>query len=137
MRKDRLNAGNFMRSEKIILIADRNPHVRSFLAREMRGEGFRIRLAKNCGEVLKWVYGSGPLDLIILDPDLPDDGERILPKLYDRIPSVPVVVHSWSSDYAESPDETNGVTFVKKEGNSIEGLKKAVYDLLGKTKTSP
>ncbi|MDZ7697984.1 MAG: response regulator [Deltaproteobacteria bacterium] len=120
-----------MKSQKIILIADRNPHVRSFLARELKAEGFRIRLAGNGGEVLKWVYHSEPLDLIILDPDLPDDnGREILPKLYDRIPVIPVVIHSWSSDYIKPMDEPNGVAFVKKEGNSIEALKKVVQKML-------
>ncbi len=120
-----------MKPKPTILIADRNPHVRAFLAREMRVEGFHIRLARNCKEILNWLYHPEPLDLIILDPDLPDDDEqKILPKLYDCIPVIPVVIHSWSSDYIKPMDEPNGVAFVKKEGNSIEALKKSVQKML-------
>ena len=65
-----------------ILIADRNPHIREFLRREMMAEGYRARLAKNGREVLRLVYQRGPLDLLILDPDLPDAGEvPVLEKL--------------------------------------------------------
>ena len=126
-----------MKRQATILIADRNPHVRAFLAREMKVEGFRIRLAKNCREILGWVYHTEPLDLIILDPDLPDDeGQKILLKLYDRIPTIPVVVHSWSSDYAGPPDDSESVSFVKKEGNSIEALKRTVFNIIeGNRKT--
>jgi len=122
-----------VKPQATILIADRNPHVRAFLAREMRVEGFRIRLARNCKELLKWLYHPEPLDLIILDPDLPDEGgQEILLKLYDRIPAIPVVVHSWSADYVRPPDESDSVWYVQKEGSSIEELKRRVHTILNK-----
>ena len=126
-----------MKRQATILIADRNPHVRAFLAREMKVEGFRIRLAKNCREILDWVYHTEPLDLIILAPDLPDDeGQKILLKLYDRIPTIPVVRYAASSDYAGPPDDSESVSFVKKEGNSIEALKRTVFNIIeGNRKT--
>jgi len=116
-----------------ILIADRNPNVREFLKREMMAEGYRVRLAKNCREVLRWVYHYEPLDLVILDPDLPDASEvPLLEKLNDRIPTLPVVVHTFSTDYDTLINSSSPVAFVEKEGNSIEGLKKVVFDMLGR-----
>lgn len=116
-----------------ILVADRNGHVREFLKREMMAEGYHVRLAKSGREVLELIYQPEPLDLLILDLDLPDVSESaILEKLNDRIPSLPVVVHTLLSDYANHPAIQNVSAFVEKEGNSIERLKKVVFELLHK-----
>ena len=97
-----------------LLIADRNPHVRKFLAREMAAEGYRVRLARNGREVLRWVYHYEPLDLVILDLDLPDASDApLLERLGDRIPSLPIVVHTFSTDFSGA----NGIPFpVPKQG---------------------
>jgi len=100
----------------------------------MMAEGYRVRLAKNGREVLRWIYHYEPLDLVILDPDLPDATDApLLEKLNDRIPTLPVVVHTFSTDYANSNGSSLPVVFVEKEGNSIENLKKVVADMLRKT----
>lgn len=117
-----------------ILIADRNPHVREFLRREMMAEGYRVRLAKNGHEVLRWIYHYEPLDLVILDLDLPDANDApLLDKLNDRIPTLPVVVHTLSTDDVAANGDSLPVVFVEKEGDSIENLKKVVADMLLKT----
>jgi DNA-binding NtrC family response regulator len=119
-----------------ILIADRNQHVREFLKRELMAEGYRVGLAKNVQEVLTKVYHSENLDLLILDPDLP--GAEILSlfkKLQDRIPVLPVVVHTYLKDYANHTDILSDVAFVEKSGSSIESLKKMVCEILGKHET--
>lgn len=116
-----------------ILIADRNSHVREFLKREMLEEGYRVRLAENGRDVLKWVYHHEPLDVLILDIDLPDVDELSLSKgLQDRIPALPVVVHTYLSDYDISSTVWNTAVFVEKKGNSVERLKKVIFDILHK-----
>jgi DNA-binding NtrC family response regulator len=116
-----------------ILISDRNPNVREFLKREMVAEGYRVRLAKSGREVLEWAYHKEFIDLVILDLDLPDASEMaILPKLEDRIPTLPVVIHTFLSDYDNHPAVLNAVALVEKEGNSVERLKKVVAEILGK-----
>jgi len=123
-----------LEKESTILIADRNRHVREFLRREMMAEGYRVRLAKTCQEVLKWVFNQEPLDLLILDPDLPDSsGLTILEKVEDRIPRLPVVVHTLLSEYASHPAVSNIAAFVEKKGNSIERLKEVVSEELRKS----
>jgi DNA-binding NtrC family response regulator len=114
-----------------ILIADRNPNVRAFLKREMMTEGYRVRLAKDSREVLKWVFSQAPLDLLILDPDLPDGEEvELFKQINDRIPQLPVVIHSFQGDYADYPEALITTVFVEKQGNSIEYLKKVVSETL-------
>jgi len=116
-----------------ILIADRNRNVREFLKREMMAEGYRVHLAKSGREVLEWAYKQEILDLVILDLDLPDRSEvAILEKLEDRIPTLPVVIHAFLSDYENPPAVLNAAALVEKEGNSVERLKKVVSEILGK-----
>ncbi|MBW1902589.1 MAG: response regulator [Deltaproteobacteria bacterium] len=121
-----------MKEKFTILITDRNRHVRDFLRREMMGEGFKIRMAKNAREVLEWVYHRDLVDLLILDPDLPNAGERaMMERLNDRIPPLPVVVHSFLSDNETYLDCLHPAAFVEKRGNSIERLKEVVFEILG------
>ena len=117
-----------------ILIADRNPHVRELLRREMRLEGYQVQLAKTGREVINCVYNQDRLDLLILDPDLPDTDESfLLKKLGERIPPLPVVVHSFlSENNSEQQDVLTTVTFVEKRGSSIDHLKKIVSEILEK-----
>ena len=126
-----------MKKEFKILIADRNQHVREFLKRELMSEGYGVGLAKNVEEVLKKVYHSETLDLLILDPDLP--GVEILSlfkKLQDRIPVLPVVLHTYLKDYSNHTDLLNEVAFVEKSGSSIESLKKMICEILRKNETA-
>ncbi|MDZ7582302.1 MAG: response regulator [Deltaproteobacteria bacterium] len=119
-----------MSTLKHILIADRNPHVRRFLKRELEAEGYRVRLAESGVELLKWAFDPHPLDLVILDPDLPDTVARqLMDKLRNRKPPLPVVIHAFLSDYAAAPDMLDADAFVEKGGNSIESLKKAIRNL--------
>ena len=100
-------------------------------------EGYRVGLAKNVQEVLKKVYHSENLDLLILDPDLP--GAEILSlfkKLQDRIPVLPVVVHTYLKDYTHHTDILSDVAFVEKSGSSVESIKKMVFEILQKHQTA-
>jgi DNA-binding NtrC family response regulator len=120
-----------------ILVADRNQHVREFLKRELMAEGYRVRLAKNVQEVLKKVYHTEMLDLLILDPDLPGtDKLALLKKLQNRIPALPVVVHTYLADYTDYTNELSKLAFVEKSGSSVESLKKMVHEILRKHTTS-
>ena len=121
-----------------ILISDRNRNVREFLKREMMAEGYRVRLAKSGREVLEWAYHHESIDLVILDLDLPDaSGMAILEKLEDRIPTLPVVIHAFLSDYDNHPAVSNAAALVEKEGTSVERLKKVVAEILGKLDGEP
>ena len=125
------NEGKFLRPEYTILIADRNSHVREFLKREMTEEGFRVLQAEKGMEVIKMVYQNLPLDLVILDPDLPDMEEtRLLKKIGARIPPLPVIIHAFDSEEINYFYYLKQAAFVKKAGRSIEKLKQVVLEIL-------
>jgi len=116
-----------------ILIADRNPHVRELLRREMMLEGYQVKLAKTGREVINYTLRQDSFDLLILDPDLPDTDESfLLKKLGERIPPLPVVVHAFLSENSEQQDVLTTVIFVEKRGSSIDHLKKIVSEILEK-----
>ena len=120
-----------MKKNFTLLIADRNPHVRTFLQREMTAAGYRVRLADTGREVLKRAFQGEPLDLIILDPDLPDaDEAHVLEHLLDRIPVLPVVVHTYPPEHGSDSKDMDDVIFVEKEGSSVERLKQVVHETL-------
>jgi DNA-binding NtrC family response regulator len=115
-----------------ILIADRNPHVRDFLRREMNSAGHEVRLAKNAREVLDLVYGPQPLDMAVIDPELPElEGLRLIQKLEDRIPPLPLVIHGFASEESPYAFGPNVVAIVRKRGNSVERLKRIISERLG------
>jgi DNA-binding NtrC family response regulator len=112
-----------------IVIADRNPHVRSFLQREMSREGYRIRLAESARALLQWAFYHEPVDLIILDPDLPDAVDaNLLQALKKRVPAVPVVIHThYANTFLEKAEP---FILVEKGGSSVERLKQIAETLL-------
>jgi len=120
-----------MNMDFTILIADRNRNVRTLLQREMTSAGYRVRLAENARETIKWAFHKTPLDLIILDPDFPDsDDSGILDAVLDRIPAVPVIVHTHLSEYKRDSKGMKNVVFVEKRGVSVERLKQVVFETL-------
>ncbi len=114
-----------------ILVADRNPHVREFLKRELSAEGYDVLAAENGKQVLRWAYSVEDIDLLILDPDLPDVGEkRLLHKLQGRIPCLSTVIHGFPSEQTDYMDLLNVVAFVEKGGQSVEQLKNVIQTIL-------
>jgi DNA-binding NtrC family response regulator len=111
------------------LIADRNPRVRGFLMREMTREGYRVRLAENARDVLAYALQEAAVDLIIIDPDLPDaSAVGLMDKLQALRPPVPVVVHTHYVPAEQAG--ASGALAVEKGGSSVERLKRIAADLL-------
>jgi DNA-binding NtrC family response regulator len=101
------------------------------LERELKADGYQVRVADNGREVLEWAYRLQPLDLIILDLDLPDiDEQTLFGNLQDRIPVLPIIIHSFQPAGIKLSVNYRHVVFVEKGENSIENLKKAVSDIL-------
>lgn len=118
----------------MILITERSPHVREFIKRELAAEGFGVRVAENGREMFKWVYRKEPLDLLILDPNLPDmDVFSILEQLQDRVPRLPVIFHAFSPDCESLVKHYEDAVFVEKKGSSIVELKRAIKEILNKS----
>lgn len=114
-----------------ILIADRNPHVRKFLKRELMAEGYQVTIAGNYAEVIRSAYAHNLVDVIILDPDLPGDlNSNLIKTLKSRIPAIPVIIHAFGRDMSHESIPTANEIFVEKQANSIEQLKKVVHGIL-------
>jgi len=116
----------------ILLIADRNPHVREFLKREMMAEGYRIRLVKSGQELIDDVRSPGALpDMVIMDPDLPDANDQSLVQhIHQLVPGLPIVIHTLQTDMIHQRDAAHPVIVVEKKGSSVDHLKQAVKELL-------
>jgi DNA-binding NtrC family response regulator len=122
-----------MKDTFTILIADRNSHVRRFLEREMTAAGYQVHLAESAGQVLNQAFRHEPLDLVIMDLDLPGaEDTSFFQRLLDRVPALPVIVHSYPAEYANIPAHQGNVVFVEKRGSSIERLKQVVRETLGR-----
>jgi len=115
-----------------ILIADRNRHVREFLRRELISEGYLVQVAKDDKELLSIIDGEVP-DLLILDLEIPyGGGLAVLQRLKDRNPPLPVVIHTFLTEYASHPAVQGQASFVEKMGNT-DVLKAAILDILKKS----
>jgi len=116
-----------------ILIADRNPHVRKFLKREMLNEGYRVCLADSVQKILKWLYHNEAIDLLIIDPEMPDATEPFLMTyIRDHFPRLQIVVHAFASEQRDLPDFLHKARFVEKKGDSIEHLSQVAVNILEK-----
>lgn len=120
-----------MQKEFNLLIVDRNPRIRNFLKREFQSEGYSVQLARNNRELMDLIYGPAPIDLVIIDPDIPDVSQlNLFKSLEDRIPSLPFVIHSDLDDYLEFTSHISKAAFVPKQASSSETLKDVVWNLL-------
>ena len=116
-----------MPEEFAILIAERNRHVRDFLRREFVAEGFRVEVAKDAREVLTVIDRDPPPDLLILDLEIPfTDGTAILERLEQKVPPLPVIIHTFLTEYK---GDLKAAAFVEKSENP-QNLKTAVEELL-------
>ncbi|MGD9972548.1 MAG: response regulator [Desulfatirhabdiaceae bacterium] len=114
-----------------LLIADRNPHIRDYLKRELTSEGYVIYLAKTSRELLETIACINTLDLLILDPDLPDQNDPdILMKIRSIAPDIHVVIHSFRPEFHQSEQKSGQVDFVEKRGNSIDQLKQTIFRMV-------
>jgi DNA-binding response OmpR family regulator len=116
-----------------ILIADRNPHVREFLRRELMAEGYRVQVARNGREVLRMTDVDDPPELLILDLDMPYvSGLTILEELENRKSPLPVMIHTFRMEYENHPAVQRAAGFWEKRGDNIDGFKATVTQVLRK-----
>jgi len=116
--------------EFVLIIADRNKHVREFLRRELMAEGYRIHVAKDDRELLRMIDGDDPPDLVILDLEIPfSGGLSILEKLQGRASPLPVVIHSFLTEPMSGLHSGHTAAIVEKCENT-DFLKTAVEDML-------
>jgi DNA-binding response OmpR family regulator len=117
----------------MILIADRNPHIRQFLRRELVAEGYRVLVARDGRDVQIILNGNESPDLLILDLHIPNvDGLQILEWLKDHDRFMPVIVHTYHTEYANHPAVREAAAFFEKTGNNIDSFKAVAAGVLRK-----
>lgn len=114
-----------------ILVADRNRHVRNFLRRELLEEGYRVEVATDGRDILRKMNVDGPPDLLVLDLEIPHDvgGLTILKRLRHQYPHLPVVIHTFPTEDADSPVVHSAAAYVEKVGNP-DRLKQIIQRVL-------
>jgi len=71
-----------MDQKKSILAVDDMNQIRGILSFGLKKIGYRVILAENGKEALKYAFGENPLDLIILDINMPKmDGYEVIKQL--------------------------------------------------------
>ena len=104
--------------------------MREFVRRELEAEGYHVRTASDGPETRSMVTSAACSDLLIMDIDLPlVEGLDILGRVQNRIPVLPVVVHSLFVELMNHPSVACAEAFVEKS-EDLEQLKKTVADVL-------
>jgi DNA-binding response OmpR family regulator len=119
-----------MSNEFSILVADRNRHVREFLQRELTAEGYRVWTAKDGGEVLTHIATEPGPDLLILDLEIPFAARLgLLEQIRKQNRLLPVVIHTFLTDYAGHQEMAGAEACIEKSGN-MDQLKSVVREVL-------
>lgn len=113
-----------MKEKFIILVADRNKHIRELLKRELSDDGYQVILAKTAAEVVTIVSSVDPIHLIVIDSDLPDGGlVDIMLKLKSRLDRIPVVQHSCRCDQQTEIALSSTIHEIEKGSDSISRIR--------------
>jgi DNA-binding NtrC family response regulator len=114
-----------------ILIAERNPRIRGYLTRELSAAGYEVIPVKTLAELHHWVVSNRPMDLLVLDPSLPEDGvSQRLETLLAKVPMFPVIVHCLPDDCPTYLLRRERSIFIEKTGTSVTNLKAGIHELL-------
>lgn len=106
-----------------ILIADPNPHVRSFLVRELTAAGYRAAEAGTAKEILKGVLSDPPPDLLVMEIDMPVRiGVGVVERLQNLAPPVPLIIYSHLTEYENHPAVSGAADFIEKNENVMDLL---------------
>ena len=110
-----------MGNTRVILIADPNPYVRSFLSRELRAAGYQTVEAGACKEIFSHLKGEVPPALVILELDFPIiTGMEVLQQIQNFATKVPHIIYTHLTEYENHPAVKNAAAFVEKNDNPDE-----------------
>ncbi|MCE5242383.1 MAG: response regulator [Syntrophobacteraceae bacterium] len=114
----------------VILVADRNRHVRDLLQRELGAEGYEVRIARDGREVMAILDGKSPPNLLVLDLEIPFmNAGIVMEKLRKRAAPIPVIIHTFLADDSTCALEAGqGFTVVEKTGDT-DRLRTAIDEM--------
>jgi len=121
-----------MEKPLLILVADSNPHVRSFLRRELSASGYQVNIAASVKEIFTNLKSEPSPNLLILDINMPVKiGLEVLARLRKLIPRPSVIVYTDLVEYQQYEQVRWVSAFVEKNGSPIP-LKQAIEVVLQK-----
>ena len=114
----------------MVILADRNRHIRELLTRELGREGFEV---KGCGLGREAAsLAAIRADLLVVDTELPDmDAASVIRLARTARPRLPVAVYAYEEDDAAPCLKEPEVLFVPK-GDDPAQLVRAVRSMLFK-----
>jgi len=97
-----------------VVLADRNRHIRSLLARELDSQGYEVTCCGLGREAVALARKQG--DILVVDGDLSDmDALSVIRQVREVRPELPIVVHAHSAEEAAQCLQERFVLFVPKE----------------------
>lgn len=113
-----------------ILIAERNPHVRDLLGRELKADGHDVVDAGDDAAIRQALGAAGELDAAVVDPDIPNVSGQPILELFSRTrPAVPVVFHVYPTEAAGFVPGGQLAAVVEK-GGDLGRLRQALQAVL-------
>jgi len=120
-----------MVNTRVILIADPNPHVRSFLSRELGAAGYKTVEAGACNEIFKHIREGLIPALVIIEPDFPIvTGITVLQRIQNLIPPIPQIIYTHLMEYEHHPVVKKAAAFVEKNDDPGD-LFQAIIAVIG------
>ena len=99
----------------LILIADPNPFVRSFLARELATAGYRTAEAGSSSEIFTQLNVEASPDLLLMELDFPASiGINVLERVQNLVPPIPQVIYTHLTEYENHPTIQKADDFIEK-----------------------
>ncbi len=122
-----------MKKNLVILIAERNPHIRNLVQRELLAEGHHVFTVENVLQLKNWIFYRRAPDILVLDPDLPGSEQHNLWQLLEEYPQMPLIIHSLLPDQLGDVGVLRRFALVEKNGNSITFLKHQIKRIVNET----
>jgi two-component system, response regulator, stage 0 sporulation protein F len=115
---------------KTILVVDDERNLRLFYEKELRDEGYEVRLASDARQALESLKTSRP-DLIVLDIKMPGmDGLEALGMILSKDNSIRVILNSAFSSFRDSFMSWSADAYLTKSSDLTE-LKAKIRELIG------
>jgi len=105
----------------VILIADPNPFVRSFLSRELKTAGYQTAEAGTSREIVNYLHSDHLPALMIMELDFPIAvGMNVLNRIHALVPTVPHIIYTHLTEYENSSEVKKADAFIEKNHDPDE-----------------
>lgn len=114
----------------VILVADRNRHIRDLLQRELGAEGYEVRIARDGREVMAILDGNSPPNLLVLDLEIPFmNAGLVMEKLRKRAAPIPVIIHTFLTEDSTYGLHTGQEFAVVEKTGDTDRLRTAIDEM--------